>query len=399
MNFSLNKINALKLSGISNVLGVDLSQDNLNLVEIRSHGGILNKFHSKYKVANSFTVEFEKGLPSEEKGKLLAEELKKRGIKTRFCVSAIPSTAARTVTAEIPPDVEDIEAWISENCDKLVRVPIPLKELAFSYEIVPATDTQTRHCRISFTREAERKEYISVFSAAGLHLLSLGLSSGTPSGDPLVSALCPEGYTGDPAAELAIKGFLPELRSLDFLIESEKKKTSEEKDKSLFYRAALGLGALLLLLLGVQFGLNTYLQSVSDKVDERLLQVGPVYSEVAALSKQVGELGSELNDSGGNRSDAARVLHDIAEATPNGVWLYKLDIDWSDAGRGVVDLFGFARTNDLAASYLGSLQQDKRFSNVQVVRIGAPSEAEAVSFANRGIRTIVTFELKMRAGK
>jgi len=396
---SFKKVNTLCLSGIRTILGMDFREDFLNVTEARSYGRIFNKYRSKYKVINSFTVEFEKGLSSEEKGKRLAEELRKRGIKTRFCVSAISSTTARTVTAEIPPDVEDIEAWINENYDKLVRVPIPMRELAFAYEIVPATDTQTRHCRISFTREAERREYISFFSAAGLYLLSLGLSGGGPADDPVISALCPEGYSGNPAVELAIKGFLPELKSMDFLAEAEKRRTSEEKDKSLFYQAALGLGALLILLLGLQFGLNSYLQSVSDRVDERLLQVGPVYSEVTALNKQVSELRSELNGSGGNRSNVAKVLHDIAEATPNGVWLYKLDINWSDVGSGAVDLFGYARTSDLAASYLGSLQQDKRFSNVQVVRMGAPTESEAVSLGNRGIRSIATFELKMRVGK
>ena len=184
---------------------------------------------------------------------------------------------------------------------------------------------------------------------------------------------------------------MPELNSTDFLNETEKKETTEERDKSLFYRTVLALGVVLFILLGIQFGLNTYFQSRSDKIDEQLLQVGPVYSEVTNLGRQVSALRSELNGSGGNRSDVAKVLHDIAEATPDGVWLYKLNITQNE-----IDLFGYARSNELAASYLGLLQKNRQFSNVQVVRVGAPTESESVSFENSGIKSVTTFELKMK---
>ncbi len=390
MDLSLNRINTLQLAGVNDILGIDQSDNSLDIAELKSRAGLFNKYHSKYEVVNTFSIEFEKVLTSEEKGKRLAKELQERGIKTRFCVSSISSAAARTVVTEVPSDVEDIETWIKENCEKFVRVPIPFKNLAFSHEILPSTDAQPRRCKISFVRETERKDYISLFSNAGLHLLSLGLNRDL-SEDQIITSLCPEGYSGNHAVELAIRGFVPELNSTDFLNETEKKETTEERDKSLFYRTVLALGVVLFILLGIQFGLNTYFQSRSDKIDEQLLQVGPVYSEVTNLGRQVSALRSELNGSGGNRSDVAKVLHDIAEATPDGVWLYKLNITQNE-----IDLFGYARSNELAASYLGLLQKNRQFSNVQVVRVGAPTESESVSFENSGIKSVTTFELKMK---
>ncbi|MFZ1080927.1 MAG: PilN domain-containing protein [Candidatus Kryptoniota bacterium] len=403
MNLSINKINFLWLSGIRNILGIDFAADAagggenyLRVAELRSYGGILNKFRSRYKVANKFTVEFENGQSAEEKGQRLTKELKERGIKTRFCVSSISSTTARTVTAEIPSDVGDVGTWIRENYEKFIRVPVPLRELAFAYEMLPSVD-DSRRCEISFVRETERQECISLFSAAGLHLLNLGLCNDIPSDDPVITALCPAGYSGNLAVGLALKGFLPEISSMDFRAEAEKKKTGEEKEKTLFNRTALVLGAVLFLLLAAQFGLNSYLQSASDKIDERLMEVGPVYSEVSALQRQVSALRSELNGDGGTsrRSNVSKVLHDIAKATPEGIWLYKLDIARGNSGGEVIDLFGYARSNQDAASYLGALQEDKRFSNVQVIRVGAPTQSEAVSFDNTGIKSVTTFELKM----
>lgn len=403
MQLSFSKINTLRLSGIRNILGIVFEEDCLRVAELRSCGGIFNKFRSKYEVVNACTIDFERGLSLEEKGQRLARELKERGIKTRFCVSSINSTTARTVTAEIPSDVEDIETWISENYEKLIRVPVPPRELAFAYAMLPPTG-ESRCCDISFVREAERQEHISLFSYAGLSLLNLGLANDKRTDDPVVAAICPSGYSGNQAVELALRGFLSEISSVDFRSEVEKKKTTEEKDKTLFVRTTLALGALIFVLLAGQFGLNSYLQNESDNIDERLLQIGPVYSEVAALNRQVGALRSELNgDAGANhRSNVAKVLHDIAESTPNGVWLYRLDITQSDPKSEAISLFGYARTNELAASYLGALQEDRRFSNVQVIRVGAPTESEAVSFDNSKIKTLVssglvTFELKMKS--
>jgi Tfp pilus assembly protein PilN len=389
-------MNTLRLSGIRSVLGIDLDENGLRAVELRSRGGLLNKYHSEYEVVNAFSVEFEKALTSEEKGNRLARELQERKIKTRFCVSSINSTTARTVTAEIPSDVpvaspEDVETWIREKYEKFIRVPIQLSELAFAYEILPSADSQPRRCKISFVRESERQEYTSLFAAARLHLLNLGLSDSNPSNDPIIQSLCPRGYEGNPSVALAIMGFLPELGSMDFLPEIERKKTTEEKDKSLFYRVVLALGVVLFVLLGLQFGLNTYFQRESDKTDEQLLQVGPVYSEVTTLGKQVSALKSELTGGGGKRSSVAKVLHDIAESTPKGVWLYKLDVTHSE-----IDLFGYAKSNELAASYLGLLQKNRQFSNVQVIRVGTPTESESVSFENSGIKSVTTFELKMK---
>jgi Tfp pilus assembly protein PilN len=468
MNLSIDKLNILKISGIDAVLGLDLFKNRVRAVELKSRGGILNRFWSTYVPAHYFTLDFSENMSASDRGRLLAEELKKNGIGTRFCVSAIRSSNTRIVTAEIPNEAEDIQAWVAENYEKLVRVPVPLKDLAFSYDASSVEQDMVR-CEIAFVRAADRDEIVELLNSAGLHLLNLGLgvrnseaaflvgsgdfkeenrafvfagedevvgriyragkqgpwkryqresvieelnsSEGEldeivisgPNAEEVqgekVRILSPLGLSPEYAlaAGLAIRGFLPEIGLFDFCPETVVTKSTEEKDKSLLKSTALVLGALLFVLLGLQFGVQLYLQRVSDSLDHKLSDVGPVYSQVNALERQVQELRTELNGNSEveRRSEVARVLNEIAEATPKGVWLYGLTCTKEGRAEESVDLTGYAETSEKAASYLGALQSNPRFSGVQVVRVGVPTETELASFGSNKMQSFTTFEVKL----
>lgn len=398
MNLFLRRINTLKLSGIKAILGIDVCEDGISLVELKCSGSVFNKFQTRYKVVSSSVIEFDQEYTAEEKGQRLASELKDREVRTRFCSAGIRSDTARTIVVDVPTDVEDIKTWIAENHERFIRVPIPLSELAFSYEL-SVQEGQSRRCKISFIRETERKEFVSLIATAGLYLLSLGLVDDQPFNDPVVNALIPEGYSGNRAVEIAMNGFLPELSSMDFLRVEERKKAVQQKDKSLFQRSAIVSGVVLFFLLALQAGLDSYLQNESSKVDERLLEIGPVYSQVNQLERRVGALRSELKGVGftEHRSNVSKVLHDLADVIPDRVWLYKLDIAEDDSGIKTINLLGYARDNQRAATCLDALQADKHFTNVQVIRMGAPTQVEAASFINDSMHSFVTFELRLSA--
>ena len=452
------------------MLGIDLSKEFMRIVELKSSGGIFNKFKATYKSAGNFKIDFPVGSSITERARILSDELRKRKIRARFCVATIRSANSRTVTTEIPGDAGDIRTWIAENYEKLVRVPVPFRDLVFSYD-VSSVESDEISCEIAFVRAAERDEIVGLVEAAGLHLLNLGLgvrdaeaaflignadlregsrgfvfagedevvggiyragkqspwkrferesvieemrSSEADLGEIVVTGPNAEAIQGDNlrilnplglppeyalAAGLAVRGFLPEIGPFDFCPETVVTKSTEEKDKSLLKSTALVLGALLFVLLGLQFGIQSYLQRVSDRLDNKLSDVGPVYSQVNALELQVQELRTELIGNGGveRRSEVARVLHEVAEATPKGVWLYKLACTKDGRGEDSIDLTGYAETSEKAASYLGALQSNSRFSCVQVIRVGAPTETELASFRTNKMQSFTTFEVKLTA--
>ncbi len=468
ISFRFDRLNTLKLSGIRSVLGIDLSRDLARVVELKSLGGIVNKFESKFKAIAWFDVDFPAESSTTERGRILATELENRRIKTRFCVSTVRSSNSRTATAQIPNDVDDVHAWVGENYEKLIRVPVPLKDLAFSVN-VNSVGADSARCEIAFVRAAERDDIVELIQCAGLHLLNLGLdvrdsecvfivdvgnfgegkrgfiyadetemvcrtcADGAPgplkklhreslegelhslkeSLDEIVitgpsaneiqgeaiRVLNPLGLASDYAlaAGLAVRGYLPEIGSFDFRPEVVRQKSTEEKDKSLLKSTVLALGTLVLLLLGLQLGVQSYLQGISDKLDAKLSVIGPVYSQVNVLERQVRALRTELsgNDEVQHRSDVAKVPQKVAEATPKGVWLQRLlCTNGAKAGKSL-DLTGYAETSEKAASYLGSLQRDPMFSNVQVIRVGVPTQTELASFGSNKMHSFTTFEVRL----
>ena len=112
--FKVDNINTLKIAGIHSILGVDYYQDTIRVVELRSRGGVFNKFRAVYKVVNYFKFQLPIDASNFERGRLLFDELKTRGVHCRFCVSTVRSSTMKVVTAELPEDAENINEWITQ---------------------------------------------------------------------------------------------------------------------------------------------------------------------------------------------------------------------------------------------------------------------------------------------
>lgn len=490
MKFSTEKLNMLKLSGITSVLGIDLYKDRVRVVEVRSRGGILNRFKAAYVTGKHFEIDLPENASSAERGRLLAEELKKKGIKTRFCVSSVRSLNSREVTADIPIDDregssrDDIESWIRENYQKLIRVPVPLKELAFDFQILSESIDSVR-CEIAFVRASDRDNLIELAESAGLHLILLTMGTrssefafltsgetdssrshafifadedgysctlypwqtadggsertkrrtyrGCEANEVLMSLTKDLGQADDvsvsgPAASgfdrtsvrvfdpfglspeyvlpagLAVQGFVAAssfsgyVQGIDLRPENVRTKALEERDKSLFRIGTLAMGFILLVLLGVRFGLQSYVRDASARLNARLESIGPIYTQVKMLKKQVDALQAEVNgrNASGQSSAIAKTLHEIAASVPENVWLYKIVCSNDPTTPESVDLMGYSRTNSDAANYLADLQTNPKFTDVRVVRVGAPTQLETASFVTSTLKSFVTFEVKLK---
>lgn len=489
MEFRIQQINLLRVSGINSILGIDLYKNRVRVVEVKTHGGILNKFTAKYAVSRHITVDFPQNMSAADRGTLLAEALKKNGIKIPFCVSTIRSSNSRVVTADMPIEAadtiskEEIENWIRENYQKLIRVPIPIKDLTFDFQIISQTLDSIR-IEVAFVRASERDEILELLHTAGLQvlLLTIGTRSAeigflstkvltedenlsfvfagedgitctdylrrspigeqvninrrntrTSSLDEVITSLTKDAgevdsiWVSGPAATervpppasvweplglpseyalavgLAVQGFLyaspiaGPKQLIDFLPEKAKSSSLERLDKSLFRVASITMGAILFVLLGLQFGLQTYVKNDTARLDRKLQSIGPVYSEVRSLKRQVDALKIELSSGEAvrQRPSVARILHEIAASTPKGVWLYKLIYSYSDTTGTRVDIRGYSRTNEDAADYLSGLQTSRFFYGVRVVRVGAPTQLDLASFASAEQKHFVTFEVDL----
>lgn len=489
MDFSLGRLSALTLSGVGSILGIDLYKDRVRVVEVLSHGGILNKFKATYVAGKHFEIDLPATASVAERGSLLAEKLKKNGIKTMFCVSSVRSLNSREVTADIPIDDrevssrDDIESWIRENYQKLIRVPVPLKELAFDFQILSESIDSVR-CEISFVRASDRDNVVEVLQSAGLQLLLLSIGShssefafltsgesgeshsrafifadedgcscafypglGSESRSDQVKRKTYRGcdvnevlaslekdlgqpeeiFVSGPAATgfdqasvrvfiplglspeyvlpagLAVQGFVGassfsgSVQAIDLRPENVRTKALEERDKSLFRIGTLVMGFILLVLLGVRFGLQSYVRDASARLNARLESIGPIYTQVKVLRRQVRSMRAEVagQDASRQSSMIARSLHEIAAFTPKDVWLYKLDFSNNLGSPESVTILGYSRTNIDAANYLTSLQISPYFSDVRVVRVGTPTQLETASFAAAAMKSFVTFEVEL----
>ncbi|MCL5035047.1 MAG: PilN domain-containing protein [Bacteroidetes bacterium] len=465
--FKVDNINTLKIAGIHSILGVDYYQDTIRVVELRSRGGVFNKFRAVYKVVNYFKFQLPIDASNFERGRLLFDELKTRGVHCRFCVSTVRSSTMKVVTAELPEDAENINEWISENYERLLKVPVNFRDLSFGYRVHSSAPLR---CEVAFVHVSERDGVVEMINVSGLHLLGLGLGAwdfeaasiagsseptdqvlafadddeficstfqkdrpisrrrfqggGTPGAvsfikgevviggmalvtgpkaqefdDSLAKRLDPLGLPAEfaLAAGLAIRGFIPEIGAFESRPEAVIRKSTEEKDKTLLKSTALVLGGVLTVLFGLQLGLQSYLLGISKGLDGKLAKNGSVYSQIRNLEEEVNSLNMEIpgEKANGQRSAVAKALHEVAAATPLGVWLYNLE--YNDGG--TINLSGYARTDEEAAQYFTSLGRDPNFSNVQVLRVGNPTELEAASFMDTALKSFVTFRVSMVAEK
>lgn len=455
MNRYIKNIDILKLAGKRRVLGVDITDRRVRVVELESRGNPFNKFRSHFRAITSFCAEFNPDESLAVRANKLRDILRQKAIRTKLAVSSIQSLGVKSITTEIPSNVTNLSEWISEHSERLLKVPISSRDITFEYEILGKSEN-SRSVEVTFVRNSDLAEHKRFFKEAGLELSSLGaarrdsqnalwgeMTSASPgsivfahfqegtlsvsrfqerrcmqrrtivcesadilnvlsderasdfeAGSKIILAgeqieveesreltiLKPFGLGSEYtlAAGLAIKGFLPELSPVNFLDRQERAQVEKKVYGSLLQRAVIAYGALIIILLLIPSVVSSYLESKSEAIDNEFLAQGPSYAEVAALEQRVNGLKKELASSYSRRSNLARVLHEIAAATPQGIWLSKLRYARSDSRKTILSISGFSKDGDIVAEYIKNLEANHLCSKVELVRSGSLLQAGSV---------------------
>lgn len=149
-------------------------------------------------------------------------------------------------------------------------------------------------------------------------------------------------------------------------------------------------GAVLIALLFIPFALETYLNWRSNKLDEQLLANGSSYAEIKLLETQTHDLEKQLNETNTSirSSHTAKLLHNIASASPEGLWLYKIKLDTETKGTSKLSLFGYTLKSEKVTDYLKNLNGLGYEANL--IRSGNPQQNETLIPLRKDV---VTFEI------
>jgi hypothetical protein len=160
--------------------------------------------------------------------------------------------------------------------------------------------------------------------------------------------------------------------------------------KSFFQRAVLFAGVVLIALLFIPFALENYLNWRSNKLDEQLLANGSSYAELKLLETQTRDLEKQLGESNTSvrSSHTAKLLYNIASASPEGLWLYKIKLDTETKGTSKLSLFGYTLKSEKVTDYLRNLNSLGYEANL--IRSGNPQQNETLIPLRKDA---VTFEI------
>lgn len=447
-----------QLAGVNRVLGIDLSDNCVRVVEVEERLLPLRKSQSRFNVRNHFTLEFD---PAEEwlkKTDLLKQKLAELGISTRSAATSIRSLGVKVVEAIIPSGVHTIDEWIIENQEKLLRIPLSSGSIAHCAEILERTDSEVR-VEITFVRKEEIERYQSFFRTAGLELITLGAGTRDASnvmtleknfgekeekflfvaddsanvtefiqgrrnrsyqtvapfnqtqpeevsvfmsGEKAIKANIADAQFIQPfglspeyclAVGLALKALHPDLSPTNLLPKEETNRIMLNFHKSFFQRAVLFSGAVLIALLFIPFALETYFNWQSSKLDEQLLANGSSYTELTLLETQTRDLEKQFTEANTSvrSSHTAKLLHNIASASPEGLWLYKIKLDTETKGKSKLFLFGYTLKSEKVTDYLKNLTGIGYEANL--IRSGNPQQNETLIPLRKDA---VTFEIAIQ---
>jgi len=172
MNKILVRIDVQKLAGLKHILGVDLTESRVHIVELENRGNVLNKFRPVFKVVRSFSHELDPQASLQERAATLRALLIAQKVTARFAVTSLQSFGTKVTTAEVPNNVESIDEWLRERSDKLLKLPIPQDQVLWEFEVMAIGDTVTT-IEVSFVRRSEVKACQELFHQAAIPLMAL----------------------------------------------------------------------------------------------------------------------------------------------------------------------------------------------------------------------------------
>ena len=452
------KIDIRRFGGLGSVLGVDIDERRAHIIELSRRGGYFNEYRASYEPVRWFTAHFDENQSIQERAELLKKALVSNEVKVRSAAASIAPSAVKTFRASVPAGTEDIDEWIADNLERLVRIPISIQQIWYRYEILGSTASGIE-LEVTIVRRDEIERVEAVLESAGCDLIAIGsavrdlslaislaqdieaettlayffgqtLVLSTVNGERRITKVLslpgadeelvclrqdrnvlsagekiphnlidmefrplgiPTEYTL--ALGLALKGFVPEISPMNFLGQKGCEKTETKLSRTLALRLSIACGGVLMLMLLILTLLDAVLNYKLDKASEELYSAGPVLREVTSLEKEISAMEEMYGttEQAYARSDAARVLHSVAGALPDSVWLYSIILDNPQGGNISVTLSGFALGELKVTEALHALEIGRAGSQAQLIRMGTPLDGEPLP-AGRGF---VTFQIQL----
>jgi type IV pilus assembly protein PilN len=432
---------------IASVIGLDITDRRARVVELSNKGSLRFWSRQEFRPIAQFEATFEKDWNERQKGECIRQLLDEHHCTSRYAVTAVRGTGVKTVTTALPASTDDIDEWILDNFDKLVRLPLSPSEVSVRYDIPARTDEEIK-IEITFVRNSDINGIRAVAAAAELRLLRISAAendlvrllpfikqpantelgkiafhendfitimgidnNGRRSKEVIRSSHYKRETEGSPvhlgegqgtlltfdipgeydlATALALSGLQGAMTEQNFLPFPEQSAIIESISKSLTQRIALTAGVVVALLLLIPLFFSLCLQSGIDSVDSTLLAQQAMHTDIASLGNQVRELRSQMSSDNTrwSRSNSARVLHELAASAPDGVWFYK--VTYKDNS---LRIFGYSQTTDKVAEFIKRLESSKIFEAAALKRVGMPQMNEPVETIQKRLNTFQTFEI------
>src|SRR5437867_678327 len=137
----LRSLDLQRLAGVNRILGVDLADDIVRIVELEKKGGPLNKYAVRMSPVCAYYRQFTTGATLEKKAQQTKELLVACGITTTYAVSSVRTLGVRSLVAHTPPHVDNLDEWIRENHERLLKLPVPLTQVSFDYEVINTSES------------------------------------------------------------------------------------------------------------------------------------------------------------------------------------------------------------------------------------------------------------------
>lgn len=175
MNRWIRNIDLRRFAGLSEVLGIEVRSDRMRVCALRARGGWLNKFKTTFEVLEHFEIQLDGTEIATSKGELLRKEIEKRNLRAKHAVVGLSPSSARTITATPPGSASNISEWISENIQRLLRIPISSKDVVVGHEYLHSSG-QGKSIEITIAKRKDIEDLQELASTAKLELLGISLS-------------------------------------------------------------------------------------------------------------------------------------------------------------------------------------------------------------------------------
>jgi hypothetical protein len=380
--------NLHRLAGLSRVLGIEVDDQEVRAVEVERMGLVTRGASFPTRLLWSYTLRLEGGETPEEIGARLRALLEAMHSTTQRAVLCLRPQAVRVVHTQVPEGVERVRDWIEDNSDKLLGLPIPVSELAFEYQDVSPDAQPEATVDIAFVRRVEVEKLLAICRAANLVPLVLGAGCDMQTAQPQSDLRDEYGA----AYRLAESGFGPGDHSFDFLPAALK----EEGVKHLWHRVTKRVGAaaatLLLVALLSEFLASVYVGSREGALEESLTSSKASLSEVAMLEQDVRVLEERVAAVrlGTDRTELARVMHDVASVHGQGIRFHRLAIVEKKSGSLSFAVSAEAPSHGQLAAFLSSLDSASFCKDVVLLKSGS---GEASS-GQKALAGAVLFDLE-----